>query len=291
MRTMIRFIALAMALFSVCAAENPPATSKLPSYEEAIVQYKQAREKGLLGNALAALDRAIEANPKRFDAYFFRAEIFTTQNKTEQAIADLSKVIEIDPKASTAYNKRGWQEFKLNQIDRALEDFNRYIALEPQQEPYHWQRGIVFYYAGKYDEGRKQFELHQTVNRNDVENAVWHFMCIARDKGFEKARASMIPITGDYRVPMAEIYELFHGTKTPDDVLKATKKANPSDVELEGRTFYAHLYLGLYFEAKGDKAQAYEHIKRAATEFRADHPMGDVARVHFKRLLGVEAAK
>src|SRR3954462_14779628 len=260
-RAMIRFVVLLMAAFSIGAAENPPINKKPPSYADAIVDFKQASEKGLLGNALAALDRAIELDPKRFDAYFYRGGIFAIQNKSEQAIADFSKVIEIDPKASTAYDKRGWEEFKLNKIDRALEDFDRYLALEPQQAPYQWQRGIVLYYAGKYDEGRKQFELHQTVNPHDVENAVWHFMCITRDKGFEKARASLIPITGDFRVPMAEIHELFRGTKSPDDVLKATNKANPSDLELEGRNFYAHLYLGLYFEAKGEKEQAYEHIK------------------------------
>src|SRR6185503_2225462 len=105
---MIRLVALALALFCVCAAENSPAQSKAPSYADAIVDYKQAAQKGLFGNALAALDRAIEIDPKRFDAYFYRAEIFVIQKKSEQAIADFSKVIEIDPKASTAYNKRGW---------------------------------------------------------------------------------------------------------------------------------------------------------------------------------------
>ena len=116
-------------------------------------------------------------------------------------------------------------------------------------------------------------------------------MCVARESSFEKARESMIPVSGDYRVPMTEIYELFRGKATPDDVLKATRKGNPSDTELEARRFYAHLYLGLYFEAKGEKEQAYEHIKRAATEFHAEHFMGDVARVHFKRLLAPPGAK
>jgi lipoprotein NlpI len=282
---MLRFILLLLTASAIFAAENPTVTPPLGPYEEAIVKFKESRQKGLIGAALDALDRAITIDSNRFDAYFFRGNVFAVQNKSEQAVADFTKVIEIDPKASTAYDKRGWEHFKLNRMDKAIADFNRYLELEPQQLPYHWQRGIAFYYAGKYEEGRKQFELHQTVNAHDVENGVWHFICTAREKSFEKARETMLPISGDLRVPMTEIYELFRGKATPDDVLKATKKANPSDVELEGRRFYAHLYLGLYFEAKGDKEQAYEHIKRAATEFRADHPMGDVARVHFKRLV------
>jgi lipoprotein NlpI len=289
--TMIRFSFLALTCLMMFAAENPPANPPLEPYKEAIVIYKEAAGKGLFGKALEALDRAIKLDPTRYDAYFYRAGIYSAQNKPEAAVEDYSKVIQLDPKASTAYNNRGWEQFKLNKMDRAIEDFDRYIQLEPKQEPYHWQRGIAYYYAGKYDLGRKQFELHQTVNPHDFENGVWHFMCVARESGFDKARESMIAISGDYRVPMSEIYELFRGKATPDDVLKAAKKGNPSETELEARRFYAELYLGLYFEAKGDKEKAYEHIKRAATQFRADHLMGDVARVHFKRLIAPPGAK
>jgi lipoprotein NlpI len=49
--------------------------------------------------------------------------------------------------------------------------------------------------------------------------------------------------------------------------------------------FYAHLYLGLYFDALGEHGKMSEHIAKAAGEFSAEHYMGDVARVHqsFKR--------
>src|SRR3954468_5128504 len=237
-RAMIRPICLLVTCFVICAAENPPVNPVLGPYEEAIAKCKEARQKGLLGNALEALDRAIKVDPQRFDAYFFRAQIFAIQNKTERAIENYTKVIELEPKASTAYHERGWEEFKLNKLDRAIEDFNRYIQLEPQQEPFHWWRGIAYYYAGQYELGRKQFELHQTVNPHDVENSVWHFMCVARGSSFEKARESMIPISGDYRVPMTEVYELFRGKATVDDVLKATRKGDPSARELEAREFY-----------------------------------------------------
>ena len=48
--------------------------------------------------------------------------------------------------------------------------------------------------------------------------------------------------------------------------------------------FYAHLYLGLYFEALGDAKLAREHITRAAEDFSENHYMGDVARVHLQLL-------
>ena len=48
---------------------------------------------------------------------------------------------------------------------------------------------------------------------------------------------------------------------------------------MDNRLFYAHLYLGLYYDATGDTKLAREHIFKAAA-FKADHYMGDVARVH-----------
>jgi len=41
---------------------------------------------------------------------------------------------------------------------------------------------------------REQFEGYENVDTNDVENAVWHFMCVARKDGVEKARAGLLKI-------------------------------------------------------------------------------------------------
>lgn len=258
-------------------------------YESAVIEGREAQRKGLLGKAIDAFDKAIKLDDKQVAGHFFKGETLSLQRKSEAAMVEFSRVIELDPKASSAYRKRGEERFKLGDIEKSIEDFNRYIALEPRGEPYLWQRGIALYYAGKFAEGRRQFELHQAVNPNDVENGAWHFLCAAREKGFEKARENMLSISGDRRVPMTEIYELFRGKATIEDVWKATKKGDPLPIELDDHRFYAHLYIGLFHEAKGDAEKAYENIKAAATEFRAEHYMGDLARVHFKRLLAAKA--
>jgi lipoprotein NlpI len=54
---------------------------------------------------------------------------------------------------------------------------------------------------------------------------------------------------------------------------------------------YAHLYLGLFYEATGNAEKAREHITQAAGPFRMDHYMGKVAVMHAKlRGWPVEAA-
>ena len=44
--------------------------------------------------------------------------------------------------------------------------------------------------------------------------------------------------------------------------------------------FYAHLYLGLYFDVAGNEKMAREHICQAADLFKVGSYMGDVARIH-----------
>ena len=107
-------------------------------------------------------------------------------------------------------------------------------------------------------------------------------MCMARKDGIDKARKAILKIGNDKRVPMRQVYDLFKGDLKTDDVLKAAK----TDPQL----FYAHLYVGIYFDLLGDKKQALAHLNKAADDYRIEHYMGDVARIH-RDLLAKELKK
>jgi lipoprotein NlpI len=156
--------------------------------------------------------------------------------------------------------------------------FDRLVKLEPDAEPELWQRGLALYYAGRFADGRRQFELHRTVNPADVENVAWHFACVARDQDPDQARKAIIPVGNDRRVPMREILDLFAGRADPAAVLAAAE-AGPEESR-RNQLCYAHLYLGLYFEAVGDAEKAKRHMLLAAHTHSMDHYMGKVAQVH-----------
>lgn len=158
--------------------------------------------------------------------------------------------------------------------------FDKLIALVPDSKPQLWQRGLSLYYAGDFKGGREQFEVHQTVNGNDVENAAWHFLCIAKGESVEAARKVFIPIEGDSRIPMKQVHELFAGKSSEEAVLKAAEEGEGEN--LRNHRCYAHLYLGLFFEALGEDAKAKDHMLKAAKDFAMDHYMGRVAQVHVK---------
>lgn len=170
---------------------------------------------------------------------------------------------------------RAVAHFRGGHIEQSVADFDALARLVPASAPQLWQRGIALYYAGRYNDCRAQFELHRTVNPDDVENAAWHFLCVARAESAERAKAALLPVGPDSRVPMREIYEMFRGTRAPDSVLSAGRDGPASQ-------FYAHLYVGLYFEALGDGRRAREHVSAAADDrFAAvGGYMHTVARIH-----------
>jgi lipoprotein NlpI len=170
---------------------------------------------------------------------------------------------------------RAVEDFEAGRVMESASGFDRLVKLAPASAPQLWQRGIALYYAGRYKDCREQFELHRTVNPDDVENAFWHFLCVARAESAEKARAALLPVGPDPRVPMRQVYLLLQGKQTTDEVLKAAGR-DPS------AQFYAELYVGLYFEAVGRVDLARAHIKAAASErfAAAGGYMHMVARVH-----------
>jgi lipoprotein NlpI len=175
--------------------------------------------------------------------------------------------------------ERAVTDFENGRFAESAATFDSLAKAVPDQAPYLWQRGIALYYAGRYNDCRHQFESHRAVNPDDVENAAWHFLCVARAESPAKARMGLLPVGPDARVPMQQVYQMFRGTLTPEQVLSAAG-SQPAAL------FYAHLYLGLYFETLGMKDRALQHLTIAAAD--RFEPYGGymhmVARVHLRTL-------
>jgi lipoprotein NlpI len=180
-----------------------------------------------------------------------------------------------DPEA--AFNK-AVADFRSGRIAESAAGFDKLAKLVPDYAPHLWQRGIALYYAGRYQDCRAQFELHRTVNPDDVENAAWHFLCVARAESPTKAQAALLPVGPDFRVPMRQIYQMFKGEMRPEQMLAS------AGVSPEGQ-FYAHFYAGLYFEATGNRERARAEIITAANRYTDGGYMHDVAVVHRDILL------
>ena len=181
--------------------------------------------------------------------------------------------------AAEALFERAVFHFEQGQVAEAARGFDQVADLVPEEAPHLWQRGIALYYAGRYEDCRTQFESHRIVNPNDVENAVWHFLCVARAESPAAAREALLPVGPDRRVPLRQVYQMFDGSVAPVQVLNAAGESRSGK-------FFAHLYLGLYFESQGQDQKALEHIKLSAASryARAGGYMHMVAKVPLKLL-------
>jgi lipoprotein NlpI len=172
------------------------------------------------------------------------------------AVAPLGLQAEANPRAVL---EQAITDFLAGRVSQSIVGFDRVAELVPRSAPELWQRGIALYYVGRYADCRRQFESHRSVNPNDVENPAWHFMCVAKQESPQRARELLLPVGPDQRTPMREVYQMFRGDLTPEQVLRAGG-SSPSG------QFYAELYVGLYYDAMGDKARALTHLKAAAAD-------------------------
>jgi tetratricopeptide (TPR) repeat protein len=223
----------------------------------------------------------IEQGGEPFTAYRLRSACYEAQRLFDKAIVDMDHCIKLRPEVSALYQRRGELQFRSGNIAESLRDFDHFLQENPEQDPYNWQRGISYYYAGQYAEGTGQFERHKAVNPHDVENAVWHFLCKANVDGVDAAREALMEIEQDRRPWAMKVYELFQGKATPEQVIHSAEQTIPESAR-EDSLFYAHLYVGLYFESLKQEKKALQHIETAVDKYPSAHYMGDVARVHLQ---------
>ena len=191
----------------------------------------------------------------------------------------LTTALAEDPLHAQLYIQRGMARFQLADIAASIEDFDRAEHLTPTLTPYLWQRGIAYYYAERFEDGARQFEVDLTVNGHDVEETVWRYLCQAQVHGAHAARQALLPVRNDSRAVMNRVYELFAGGCSAEQVIAQYRDAGRRN------RFYSQLYVGLYCEAARDRERACHHIAQAAEMQMLEDYMGWVAMVH-QRLRG-----
>ncbi len=256
-----------------------PARARAETADELLRRAQAALKRGQREEALTLAGKAIGLAPKDPQAYLLRGIIQASRDRHAEAVADLERALALGARLPEAYNLLGTEEFKLGHAEKSVRAFDKFVELRPEEAPGHWMRGISYYYAGRFADGRKQFESSGRLDPNDVENAVWQFLCNVRLVGVAKARADMLKLGKDPRVPMAQIYALFAGQGRPEDVLAAAEAGDPAPTRRKQQVFYARLYLGLYYEAMGKPERSREEMARAV-DLHFGGYMGDVARVH-----------
>jgi dipeptidyl aminopeptidase/acylaminoacyl peptidase len=169
-----------------------------------------------------------------------------------------------------ALHKSATELFRAGKFAESAAEFSRSIEAGggPHDADSCWERGLAFYYAGRFDEARKQFEGYQKVGPLDIENGLWHFLSIAAASGIEPARKQLFSYPDRKRRPFPALLDLYAGKGSAEAVIAEAKEGLLEGPELHENLFYAHLYLGKYYDAVKEKDKARQHFKDAL-----DHPV------------------
>lgn len=155
-----------------------------------------------------------------------------------------------------------------------------------KRDPALWQRGLSCYYSGHYWEGAEQFEADLSEKGSDVEEVIWNFLCRCGTDGFQGAVAhGFLPLRDDHPPvpPMQQVLDLYRGTGSVKEVFAAATDAG-SMVRSYNDTnalAYAHFYIGLYHEVRGEFSRARHHLEVAA-KFKNPDYMGKLMVMHYK---------
>ncbi len=188
------------------------------------------------------------------------------------------------------YSRRGDVLLFLGRFEDAVADYDRMVELQPALDASHWRRGIAYFYAGQYEQAAGQFERYHSFDNVDRENGIWRFLSQVQVYDLERAREGLLKYEKDDREPFPDVYRLFAGDITPEQILQNIADADISDAERDKRLFYAELYIGLNYAVEEKPEEARPHLERASrnkwgkSAGYGPHYMWRVAGLHYDLL-------
>lgn len=257
-----------------------------PSDDGRLRKAKSAMASGDYAAAKQFASTAVQADASQPAGHEVLAHALSGLKEHAAAAESYTQALALNPDRPDLRDRRGDACLKCGRFADAVADFDAVLAARPALAPSHWRRGIALYYAGRFADGAAQFESHRTVNPGDVENSVWHYLCVAEAESPAAAKAKLLPVGQERRPVFPQILDLFAGRCGPEAVTAAAGQVPADSPSGPPARFYADLYLGLYHAAAGEAAKATERLTAAVANRLADDYMGDVAVVHLARLTG-----
>ncbi|HTI51343.1 MAG TPA: hypothetical protein VL475_10340, partial [Planctomycetaceae bacterium] len=210
--------------------------------------------------------------------------------RLDDEIAILSAKLDKSTDSVELHSRRGDAYFFRGKFAEAVGDFDKMVELQRDLETSHWRRGIACFYARRYKDAARQFEIYHSFDNVDRENGIWRYLSQVKALGKEEARKGLLKYQKDDREPFPDVYRLFAGELTGAQVLERIASAKITDDERAKRLFYAELYIGLNDFVDGQSESAEKHLEQAVRnrwgETAGGGPgwMWHVGRVHYDLL-------
>ncbi|MEE6491856.1 hypothetical protein FKM82_016399 [Ascaphus truei] len=143
-------------------------------------------------------NKALEINPKHFQAFLCRAAFYGHRKRYSKAIMNCNAAIEVQPHSVRAYLYRGALKYYIKAYKFAIQDLTKAAELDPSCSLVYYNRGVCYQQTKMYDKavtdystvlvlgGWKEVEIKVLVNRglvylelHDYANALEDFQAVA----------------------------------------------------------------------------------------------------------------
>jgi len=208
------------------------ALRKAPSESNILYQYSLLEAQGgRLEEALTRLQKALDINPDLSEGYFNLANLLVQIGKVQEAEAALTRALVIDPYDAAAYDLSGQVMAMKRDIASALYNFQKAVHLRPGYPSYLYDYALALVQAGQYDNAKTQIQAAIQSDRN-----------------------------------YAEAYEvlgaLYVRENRPELAIKEYRQA----ITIRPDMMRVQLNLGLLLNAQGNRTEAIEHLRVAASD-------------------------
>ena len=127
--------------------------------------YHEAKE---YQDAIYALNRVLELDPKLAEAYYNRGLTYGKLGNYQQAVADYTRAIELDPRFALAYGNRGVAYGELGNHNQAIADCTIAIELNPKYPVAYNARGNAYNRLGNYQQAIADYTRTIELNHKDA---------------------------------------------------------------------------------------------------------------------------
>lgn len=108
--------------------------------------------------ATEAFNRAIQADPRNGEAYFWRGRALIHQGRFENAMEDFQQAVTLKKDYAEAYENLGWLYDRLGQSDRGIDALSKAIEIKPDSGWAYYQRGRMLFKTGQKEKAIRDAE-------------------------------------------------------------------------------------------------------------------------------------
>ncbi len=139
-----------------------------PSEEELSNKSRELMDQGKFTEAVGYLDRWLEKNPERSDAYNMRGVAYLELGQTEDALSDFNQAILHDSTSYKPLFNRANTYLQEGQLPEALQDYNQVVRMNPELSDTYLNRSAVLYEMKQFEEAQKDLEQAKALQPNNM---------------------------------------------------------------------------------------------------------------------------